>query len=98
MFTIVRSTQSTKDYAEIWRYIAESSEVEADKFIVRLDERVEMLALNNLVGRPRPELGDAYRSLLFGKYVVFYRPTLNGIELLRVLHSARDLKRLRFPK
>ncbi len=27
----------------------------------------------------------------FRKYLVFYRPTASGIEILRVIHGARDL-------
>jgi toxin ParE1/3/4 len=30
----------------------------------------------------------------FGNHLVFYRPTDDGIEILRVLHGARDLRRV----
>lgn len=50
--------------------------------------------LNPLVGRARPKLAAALRSFPEGRYVLFYRPAPNGIELVRVLHSARDLPAL----
>ena len=30
----------------------------------------------------------------FPKYLIFYRSDLNGIEVVRVLHSARDIDRV----
>jgi len=39
-----------------------------------------------------PELLDGLRSFPIGKYVIFYVPRSRGIEVVRVLHGARDLK------
>jgi toxin ParE1/3/4 len=47
-----------------------------------------------LIGRARPELFADLRSLPFGRYVIFYLPRKRGIEVVRVLHGARDLKSL----
>jgi hypothetical protein len=33
-------------------------------------------------------------GLAFGRYVIFYLPRKRGIEVVRVLHGARDLKPL----
>jgi toxin ParE1/3/4 len=30
----------------------------------------------------------------FEKYLIFYRPLEDGIEILRVLHGARDIRRI----
>lgn len=30
----------------------------------------------------------------FERYLIFYRPLADGIEILRVIHGARDLERL----
>jgi len=53
-----------------------------------------MLAENPLAGRVREELAPDVRSFPVGNYLLFYRPTQNGVELIRVLHGARDLRRL----
>ncbi|HYO09502.1 MAG TPA: type II toxin-antitoxin system RelE/ParE family toxin [Tepidisphaeraceae bacterium] len=34
------------------------------------------------------------RSLPVRGYIIFYRQTREGIELMRVLHGARDLKKI----
>lgn len=43
------------------------------------------------MGRARPELGPAIRSFPIGKYVVFYEPIQDGIDVFRVLSGARDV-------
>lgn len=42
------------------------------------------------IGRPRPDLGTDLRSLVVGSYVIYYVPTDRSVEIVRVLHSARD--------
>ncbi len=43
------------------------------------------------MGRARQELADSMRSFPFGRYVIFYVPLEDGIDVVRVLHSARDI-------
>ncbi|MDB6137154.1 MAG: hypothetical protein JWO94_226 [Verrucomicrobiaceae bacterium] len=50
-----------------------------------------------MLGRSRPELAGNCRSYPFEKYCFYYRPFEDGLELLRVLHSARDIRQALFP-
>ncbi len=43
------------------------------------------------MGRARDELSPGVRSMPFGRYVIFYEPLDDGIDVVRVLHSARDV-------
>jgi toxin ParE1/3/4 len=43
-----------------------------------------------LIGRQREELSPRLRSFPVSRYIIFYRPMENGIEIVRVLHGARD--------
>ena len=43
------------------------------------------------MGRSRPELAASVHSFPVARYVVFYRPAADGIEVVRVLHGARDI-------
>jgi len=79
------------DLLDIWAYIAEDSDVQADAFIATIDRKFEKLAKRPLTGRPRDELSTALRSSPVGRYVVFYLPLVDGIEVIRVLHGAQDL-------
>jgi toxin ParE1/3/4 len=83
--------QATVDLAEIWAYIAEDSPDHADAFLDRIDREFRALARKPRMGRARPELSPDVRSLPVGRHVIFYVPRTGGIEVVRVLHGARDL-------
>jgi toxin ParE1/3/4 len=48
------------------------------------------------LGRPRDELAESLRSFPVGNYVIFYLPLGDGINVIRVLHGARDIRRRMF--
>lgn len=95
---VVYSPASVGDLAEIWDYVAQDSLLQADRLIDRFRIRIQYLAHNNLLGRPRTELAKNCRSVPLGKYCIYYRPIDDGIEVLRLLHSARDIRQIKFPK
>ena len=64
----------------------------ADKFAVLIDEQLRALARRPRMGRSRPELAPELRSFPVGQYVIFYLPRPNGVEIVRVLHVARDIE------
>lgn len=63
----------------------------ADKWVDELDEKMRLWATEPMIGRAREELAPGIRSLAFGRYFVFFTPTSGGIDVVRVLHGARDL-------
>jgi len=85
------SAQARFDLDEIWFYIAQDNPDAADGFIQLFVSRFPKLAAFPQIGRQRSELADRLRSFPVGRYVIFYRPLENGIEIVRVLHGARDL-------
>jgi len=91
MPTINKRTQAKIDLAEIWDYIADDSEDRADSFIDSIDRKFRILADQPNIGRMRDELVEGLRSFPIGRYIIFYRPLPDGIEVIRVLHGARDL-------
>jgi toxin ParE1/3/4 len=88
---VLRRPQAGADIAEIWDFIAEDSLEQADRWVDRLDEKLQLLAGQPLMGRDRPELAAGLRSIPFGRYVIFYLPLDDGIDVVRILHSARDV-------
>lgn len=92
MPSIVIRPKAVADLAEIWSYIAEDSLRQADAFVARVSGEFQLLARQPKMGRGRPELLDGLRSIPVGKYVIFYLPRPRGIEVVRVLHGARDLR------
>jgi toxin ParE1/3/4 len=94
MPSLVIRPKALEDLVEVWAYIAEDSPRQADAFAAAIDREIRGLARRPLIGRARPELLTDLRSLPFGRYVIFYLPRKRGIEVVRVLHGARDLKPL----
>lgn len=91
MSNLLKTTHAKTDLIEIWNYIAEDSESRADDFITRLDKKLQTLATSPHLGRPRTELMDDLRSFPIERYIIFYRIVPQGVEIIRVLHSARDI-------
>ncbi len=98
MARVVFSDAAKADLIEIWDYISADSQLQADRLITKFREKLQHLAKWNTMGRPRPEFGKDCRSYPFGKYCFFFRPIDDGIEVIRVIHSARDLDQITFPK
>ena len=98
MARVVYSDAAKADLMEIWDYISADSQFQADRLITKFREKLQHLAKWNTMGRPRPEFGKYCRSYPFGKYCFFFRPTDDGIEVIRIIHSARDLDQITFPK
>jgi toxin ParE1/3/4 len=94
MSHFVISVEAQSDLEEIWLYAAENSENAADRLIDRLCQRFPTLARFPEMGRERSELATKLRSFPVGRYLVFYRPLDNGIEIVRVLHGAKDIDSL----
>ena len=91
MPTVTIRPQARIDMAGIWAYIAQDSEPQADKFIDRIDKQLAKLALQPAIRRLRNELVENLRSFPFERYLLFYQITTEGIDVVRVLHSARDI-------
>jgi toxin ParE1/3/4 len=88
---ITRRPLAEADIIEIWATIAGDSPSAADRWVDRLDEQLRLLAGQPMMGRARDELVPGVRSFPFGNYVVFYARLDDGIDVIRVLHGARDI-------
>jgi toxin ParE1/3/4 len=80
------------DIDGIWDYIADDSVAQADAVVDRMASKFKLLARQPDLGRPRNDLMPDLRSFPFERYIIFYRPFVDGIEVLRVLHGARDVE------
>jgi toxin ParE1/3/4 len=85
------SGEARSDLDEIWFYIAQDNPGAADKFILAIISRFPKLAAMPHLGRQREELSPRLRSFPVGRYVIFYRPLDDGVEIARVLNGTRDL-------
>jgi toxin ParE1/3/4 len=84
------SEAASTDLQEIWLFIAQDNPDAADRFIQTIVSRFPTLASMPYMGRQREDLSVRLRSFPVGSYVIFYRPIGDGIEVVRILHGARD--------
>jgi toxin ParE1/3/4 len=94
MKTIRVAERTQEDLPEIWKYIAEENPESAERLLQTLREKFELLLGHPLIGRERNEIFFGLRSFPAGRYIIFYQPMDYGIEVLRVRHSASDLRGL----
>jgi toxin ParE1/3/4 len=85
------SEDARSDLDDIWFYIARDNVEAADRFIRAIVSRFPQLADMPHIGRSREELSPHLRSFPVGRYIIFYRPVKDGVEIVRVLHGARDI-------
>ena len=88
---ILRSPRARLDLIEIWSYIAQDNPDAADGMLDRFDDVMSKLAERPLIGRKRPELAENLRSFPLGNYIIFYVLSDDGVEIIRVLSSYRDI-------
>lgn len=91
---ILRRPLALQDLDQIWDYIAQDNPKAADDFIDTLEEKCRLLAEHPKIGASCETLYPSMRFLPVEKYLIFYFPLDDGIEIVRVLHGARDLESL----
>ncbi|HEY2295045.1 MAG TPA: type II toxin-antitoxin system RelE/ParE family toxin [Thermoanaerobaculia bacterium] len=81
------------DLSAIRDYIARDSEHYAVQFIGKIIDAVEKLEDFPEMGRRVPESheGEGIREILFQSYRIIYRLRSERVQIITVLHGARDL-------
>ena len=82
------------DLDQIWEYIARDNPAAADRWVDQLTIKLDLYSGEPLLREARPEFRVGLRQFGFGSYVVFYRPTDAGIEVIRVIHATRNIRRI----
>ena len=95
MSKVIRTPLAKQDLAEIWEYIAYDKLDAANAHIAKIDETFLMLAARPFAGRARDEFAADLRSFPVGRHLILYRKISGGVEVVRVLHGQRDLKRIK---
>jgi toxin ParE1/3/4 len=95
---IHRRQKARQDLVNIFRYHAREAGLRvAQRFFAQTEATFARLAGMPGVGTPyehdHPALSDLrfFPISRFRKYLVFYRSVADGIEVVRVLHGARDI-------
>jgi toxin ParE1/3/4 len=94
MPTIKRTAQAEEDLIDIWLYIAHDDERAADRVLDDIEEKLLLLADQPGLGPARPDIAPDLRYFPVRRYLILYRQITDGIEIVRVVHGARDVPML----
>jgi len=95
---ITKKPQARRDLAEAADYIARDSLDAARRFLDAAEAAFELLAAMPEMGtrcnfRSPTASGIRMWSIRgFQNYIVFYRPLDDGVDVVRVIHGARDIQ------
>lgn len=93
--TIIRKLpQAQEDLLDIWCHIGCDNPSQADRYLDLLEQKLKLLASTSGMGRPVDELAPGLRLFPVDDYLIFYSQTGAGIDIVRVLHGARDIPSL----
>ncbi len=66
----------------------------AERYATEFHNKGQALARFPEMGHLRPEIAPKLRSTLVWPYVIFYRVQGDIVQLIRILHGKRDLRRI----
>ena len=84
-----------RDLAEIAHRIAQDNLLAALDWLGKLRAVCELLATQPALGQKMRtrQFGDVRRHVV-GNYLIYYEPTAQGIDVVRIVHGARNQDRL----
>jgi plasmid stabilization system protein ParE len=89
----VLTPSAKRDINDIWDYIAADSIEAADRVLDALESAMIKLAKSPGIGHWREELADKrHRLFLVYSYLIVYRYETKPLQIVRVLHAARDVQ------
>ena len=91
MGRIQRTPRADLDLEELWFFIAQDDPAAADRWLDTLEGKIGLFADNPQMGPARPDIARELRYHPVGNHLLLYRVIQGGIEIVRVVHGARDL-------
>lgn len=88
------TSRARRDLAEAWDYIADENLIAANNFLHRVEKAVELLEQMPGIGHSRPDAPSQYRFWTVKPYLLAYRFTSKSLTILRVIHGARDFRKI----
>ena len=84
------SPSAKRDLLGMLEHIARDKPGAALRHVELLESECWVLTANSGIGTSREDLLPGLRCWSVGNYVIFFRPTSDGIDVVRVVHAARD--------
>lgn len=94
MLQVTRTPAAVRDLAAITDHIAANNLEAALRFYDEVDRLLRLIARYPQMGEAVDQFAVGMRRQTLGDYLLFYRQRGNEVELIRVLHGARDIDQL----
>ena len=80
----------------IWRYIAAENPAAADRLLLKIDDKLQILRVFPEIGTLRDDIRPGFRMLVEGNYLLLYEhdETSDAVELISVIDGRQDLTEL----
>lgn len=89
----VLTPRAKQDVEDIWDYIAADNVDAADRVSTAFEKAILRLAKTPGIGHLREDLADRrHRFLLVYSYLIVYRFETKPLQIVRVIHAARDVQ------
>ena len=92
MSRLVFAPSARQDLSDIFDFIARDKPIAAVNWVEKIEEKCKLLAATPGIGETRREFGPEVRSSFVERYVIFFRPIHDGIEVLRVIAGDQDIR------
>lgn len=86
------SYEAQNDIEDIWLYTFENWSLEqADRYYQLIFDEIEYLTRNPSSGKEYTHVRKGYFRSKVKSHFIFYKVTLEGIEIIRILHQGMDI-------
>jgi toxin ParE1/3/4 len=88
------SANAERDLEEIFCYWAERASLEiADRIIEKISDRFWLLGEHPGAGKAAEGVAAGVKCFPAGRYLIYYRATRRGTDILHVFHGAREQRK-----
>lgn len=96
MAELFTSRRAEEELRQIWRHIAADNPTAADRLLLRIDEKLQLLRDFRGIGTLRDDIRPGLRMLAGGNYLLLYEhDAADGtVELISAIDGRRDLSTL----
>ena len=94
MKRLILAPRALADLREIAAYIAADDPDRATTFRSELEAKARQAADRPHSFRRRDDIAPGLRSIVYHRYLIFFRELDQHVRIERIIHSARDISRL----
>lgn len=96
MKPFVLTEAATADLREIKDFLSKNSRAAARRVVADVNDAIDDLASSPGIGHRHQDLDEAVRVWQVYSYLIAYLAKSSPLQILRIVHGARDLKKIVF--